>query len=263
MTGISKVKDLIARSGNSFHAKVARWFSENGWHVIVSPYYLDQSQNKAREIDLVVEKDWSVYHNNIHGEIIGEIVVRLFVECKYLSGQSVFWFADKDLASATELVCSRSPFKKNSVYTDKHHYLSLGKVAKVFSSGKAQNSEQDPFYKALNQSLNGMVSMCGLPVSIPQFKTDRKEAKAVVEFPVVVCNSFADVYSVDFYNDSEPELISKNFQIEVQYAYVDSKGKRQSDYFLLDVVEFDKLGDYIQAIGEDALAAVALAESGF
>ena len=34
--------------------------SDNGWHVVVSPYYMDQTQSKAREIDLVAEKLWPV-----------------------------------------------------------------------------------------------------------------------------------------------------------------------------------------------------------
>ncbi|MEB3268197.1 MAG: hypothetical protein VKJ09_06635, partial [Leptolyngbya sp.] len=59
------VKKLINNSGNKFHAKVASWFARNGWHVIVSPYYMDQFHNKAREIDLVVERLWPV--NDILG----------------------------------------------------------------------------------------------------------------------------------------------------------------------------------------------------
>ncbi|MFN7835128.1 MAG: hypothetical protein ACK5NY_04970 [Burkholderiaceae bacterium] len=58
MTAPSEITDLIKSSGNNFHAKVARWFADNGWHVVISPYYMDQTQSKAREIDLVAEKLW-------------------------------------------------------------------------------------------------------------------------------------------------------------------------------------------------------------
>ncbi len=44
----NEVSELIKNSGNNFHAKVACWLSDNGWHVVVSPYYMDQTQNKAR-----------------------------------------------------------------------------------------------------------------------------------------------------------------------------------------------------------------------
>ncbi len=55
---------------------------------------LDQSQQKARELDLVVEK--SIPINNSFGARQGDIVVRLFVECKYVPRYSVFWFKDKN-----------------------------------------------------------------------------------------------------------------------------------------------------------------------
>jgi len=55
-----EVSKLVRNSGNNFHTKVARWLSDNDWHVVVSPYYMDQTQNKAREIDLIAEKLWPV-----------------------------------------------------------------------------------------------------------------------------------------------------------------------------------------------------------
>ena len=55
-----EITKLIDNSGNNFHAKVARWLSNDGWHITVSPYYMDQSQSKAREIDLIAEKAWPI-----------------------------------------------------------------------------------------------------------------------------------------------------------------------------------------------------------
>ena len=89
-----EVLKLISESGNNFHAKVARWMQADGWHVSVSPYYMDQTQNKAREIDLVAEKLWPVMDH--WGQPMGDVAVRLFVECKFIPSYSVFWFADKD-----------------------------------------------------------------------------------------------------------------------------------------------------------------------
>jgi hypothetical protein len=41
MAAPNKVSELIKNSGNNFHAKVARWLSDNGWYVVVSLYYMD------------------------------------------------------------------------------------------------------------------------------------------------------------------------------------------------------------------------------
>jgi hypothetical protein len=101
-----EVLKLVAESGNNFHAKVARWMQADGWHVTVSPYYMDQTQNKAREIDLVAEKLWPVM--DTFGRTIDDVAVRLFIECKFIPSYSVFWFTDKDKESAEKLVCEAS-----------------------------------------------------------------------------------------------------------------------------------------------------------
>ena len=112
---------------------MARWLLDDKWQVIVSPYYMDQTQNKAREIDLIAEKLWPI--NNIHGRPMDDVAVRLFVECKYVPSYSVFWFADKDQDSAQQLVCGKGLFRKDNTYTNKHHYLlQAPKVAKLFAT---------------------------------------------------------------------------------------------------------------------------------
>jgi len=253
-----EVTKLIKNSGNNFHAKVARWFSTNGWHIVVSPYYMDQAQNKAREIDLVAEKFWPVkdrFRNQVE-----HIAVCLFIECKYVSQHSVFWFAEKDYESARDLVCSTGLFQPNNEYTKKHHYLAQNsKVAKLFATSTSKAPENDPFYKALNQVLSAMVSMRGLPVSLPELKKSQMGLRAVMQFPVVVCNSLDKIYSVDFYTESEPEPIKENFQLEVRYAYIDRQGKQRNEYFLLDFVEFSQLEKFAELIDEDARAAAILA----
>lgn len=251
-----KITDLIQSSGNSFHSKVARWFSSNGWHVVVSPYYMDQTQSKAREIDLVAEKLWPVTDGFGHPK--SYIAVRLFIECKFVASDAVFWFAEKDRESALELVCSSGVFRRDNFYTEKHHYLSRGsRVAKLFATDNAKAAENEPFYKALNQALNAMTAMSGHPVTIPSVRGGRNPSR-VLEYPVVVCSSFDRVFAVDFDADSQPIPISDNFQLEVRYAYIDRQQRQRNDYFLLDFVAFDKLAEFEDAIDKGAKAGAFL-----
>lgn len=253
----SEVSKLISGSGNSFHAKVAQWFSGNDWHVIVSPYYMDQTQSKAREIDLIAEKLWPI--NNVFGRKVDNVAVRLFIECKYVPSYSVFWFAEKDWESARELVCSGGLFREDNSYMKKHHYLGQdSKVAKLFTTSPSKAFENEPFYKALNQVMSAWVAMSYQPFSVPAIKELRKTPQVVIEYPVVVCSSFDQMYSVDFYAESQPEAIKDNFLLEVRYAYFDRNNKQRNDYFLLDFVEFEKLEKFALAIDEDAKAARAL-----
>lgn len=258
MTAPTEITELIRSSGNNFHAKVARWFSDNGWHVVISPYYMDQAQSKAREIDLVAEKLWPI--TDMFGRATKDIAVRLFIECKFVASDAVFWFADKDKESALGLVCAIGPFRRDNTYTEKHHYLSQSsRVAKLFATSNARAVENEPFYKALNQSLNAMTSMRGQPLTIPSVRNSWQYPIAVLEYPVVVCNSFDRIFSVDFFADSEPEPIQDNFQLEVSYAYIDRNETHHNDYFLLDFVSFDKLTEFGEAIDIDGKAAASLA----
>jgi len=222
---------------------------------VISPYYMDQGQNKAREIDLVAEKLWPIY--SVFRNQTGTLAIRLFVECKYVPSHSVFWFADKDSASAEELVCSGGIYRERNSFTNDHHYLSQGiKVAKLFATSGNKAIENEPFYKALNQTLNAMVAMQGQAVSIPLSRT-QEEPSPVIEFPVVVCSSFDQMYEVDFFSDSAPVPIEDNFQLEVRYAYIDRSNTQRNDYFLIDFIEFDQLDSFESSIDNDAKIAAS------
>jgi hypothetical protein len=76
-----------------------------------------------------------------------------------------------------------------------------------------------------------------------------------LDFPVVVCNSFSQLYAADFAGAKETHLVSDNFQLEVQYAYVDGSSQSQDELFLLDVVEYEQLSKFVKAVDEDAHVA--------
>lgn len=257
MTVPKAIIDLIKCSGNNFHARVSRWLIDQGWRVVVSPYYMDQSQNKAREIDLVAEKLWPV--KDSFGHNTQAVAARLFIECKYIASPSVFWIAEKDRESASNLVCAQHPFRPGNMYTEKHHYLSKShEVAKLFSTQNSKGIETEPFYKALNQVLNAMVSMSGQPVTSPSVVGNGQRLVATLDYPVVVCSSFDQIYSTHFTVDSEPSRVHDNFQLEVRYAYVDRHTNHRNDYFLLDIVAFEKLTEFLDAIEMDVRAAAFL-----
>jgi len=219
---------------------------------------MDQTQDKARELDLVAEKLWPIKDG--FGNEIGNVVVRLFVECKYVAAEAVFWFTPKDLQAARQLVCRMAPFRDNNAYTDRHHYLATSqRVAKVFSSAGGKGTENEPIFKALNQALNATVAMRARPVTHPNV-TGRPGGRLVtLNYPVVVCSSFDQFYAVDFFTDGEPQPIADNFQLEVQYAYFDQAGSSKNELFLLDFVEFGKLQQFETAISAGTNAAAYLA----
>lgn len=255
----AEILKLVSESGNNFHAKVARWMQADGWHVAVSPYYMDQTQNKAREIDLVAEKLWPVM-DHFGRQPIGHVAIRLFIECKFIPSYSVFWFTDKDMEAAEKLVCLSGRFRADNLYTKKHHYLAQSpRVARLFAASLGRGTDNDPYYKALNQVLNAMISMRGGQVSVPALKKRGRGPMALLEFPVVVCSSFQQIYGVDFFADSTPQRVADNFQLEIEYAYLDRGGAQRDEHLLLDFVEFEQLSTFAAAIEEDAKVAAFFA----
>ena len=91
------------------------------WTVLISPYYNDNISSKPREIDLIAEKAFPI--KDVFRDIFGTVNVKLFIECKYVSQTTVFWFYNKDKQKAEELIIQTTPLPKNNAYTGEHHYL--------------------------------------------------------------------------------------------------------------------------------------------
>jgi hypothetical protein len=250
MSSSEEIEAIVNESGNSFHCRVTNYLKAKGWSTLVSPYYMDGGTNKPREIDLVAEKHW-VYDDSFTKKY-GAVIIKLFIECKYIPQPNVFWFSDKDTDAATKWLVSNTPLTDNNMFTKRHHYLASGsRVAKLFASKNKPNAENEVIYKALNQSLNAMVYLRGKESLIPEIKNGRIPTLACIEMPVVLCNSFADFYRVEMESLNSPRSIDENFQLEVNYAYLDINGKQRNDYFLLDIVDFEKIDNYLNVLEAD------------
>ena len=84
--------------------------------------------------------------------------------------------------------------------------------------------------------------------------SQRKYILRTVNYPVIVCNSFDNLYRVEIDSDADPLSISDNFLLEVNYAYITSKGNNINEYFLIDIVNFDLFDNFLKKIVTDAEA---------
>lgn len=253
MKDIQEIEAFASESGNNFHCSVVNAVKGDAWNVLISPYYMDAATDKPRELDLIAEKFW--VHNSCLGAKNGAIVLKLFIECKYIAQPTVFWFGKKDTSAATEWLITNTPLRKDNIFTQQHHYLaSCPKVAKLFASMNKPNIENEAMYKALNQSLNALIYLRGRESLNSDLQSGRIQKLAEVEMPVIVCNSFSEFYEVGMDSPGTPKQIDDNFQLEVKYAYIDRRGNRQSEYFLIDVVAFDKLAGYFSTLLSDKMA---------
>lgn len=251
MSNLGDVKKLIRNSGNSFHCRVVNYFVEKGWSTLVSPYFTDNISGKSREIDLIVEKQFPVY-DAWRDKIEKILYIKLFIECKYIPKDTVFWFSDIDELKALDWVVENTPFEKNYPYTQEQHYLNAdNRVAKLFATSSSKEIENEPIYKALNQCLNAMVYNRNFGSIVRKPSNTRPVPEVFLEYPIIACNSFDRVYKVDIEREIEPELATENFMLEVNYAYMDEAKEHKFEYFLIDVVSFDKLDNLLESIEKE------------
>lgn len=248
----TQVTDIIERSGNSFHSKVVKKMRECGWSVLVSPYYSDNFTDKPREIDIIAEKKFDV-NGFVHGWL-GTLNVRLFIECKYVTTDTVFWFDNKDQDRAVDRIMRDTGMEHptRNVSIQKHHYYEAVPVAKLFSSDKSRGEENEVISKAINQNLNATVYYRNR-TDLNLVKTPhgyRENVLAYVSYPIIVVNSFERFYSTDMDGSGEAHPITGPFQLEVNYAYTDKERNPHSEYFLIDLTDLEHLPNFLESVIE-------------
>lgn len=248
MSEIEEAKLIVSESGNSFHSKVVKFLQDKGWHTQISPYYMDGSTNKPREIDLIAEKSWA--YKEHFSSVSGTVNIKLFIECKYIPQVNVFWFSPKDRASAKEWIKNNTCLTGGD--TNDHHYLSGNQdVAKLFASKSKASIENEVIYKALNQSLNAMVYLRRRSSIIPDRYSNGTSILETIEIPLIICNSFDKFFQVNIESSADPKPIKDAFQLEVNYAYVNSNGNNVSEYFLIDIIDFNCIDKFLSELDAD------------
>lgn len=245
-------EEIIERSGNSFHSKVVKKLRECGWSVLVSPHYSDNFTDKPREIDIIAEKKFDV-KGFVHSWL-GTLNVRLFIECKYINGDTVFWFDSKDQDRAVDRIMRDTGMDHptKNVTIQRHHYYQDVPVAKLFASDKGKNEENEMISKAINQNLNatvyyrnrGDLNLAKTPYG------HRENVLSYVSYPIIVVSSLDRFHSTDMDGSGVIAPITEPFQLEVNYAYTDKDRNAHSEYFLIDVTSLDKLADFLDKVIE-------------
>lgn len=262
-TSLEKAKDLIEKSGNNFHYEVANTLRENGWEVTVSQFYNDAFSQKPREIDLIAEKAFSSDHYSSSNTTV---IVRLFIECKYINSTTIFWLDNKNIERAKGVVNKTRAFHdpdKNVLVGQKHHYLSNSKVGKLFSSESNRDRENDPIYKAITQCLNALIYFRGQRTKL--YEKQHKRYIEELDYPVIICSSFNDFFSQESSAKNDPQNIPSDFplQLEIDYAYPDQKSPTE-ELFYIDVIPLEKLGSFEKMLqdGDVGIATQKLADEG-
>lgn len=242
---LADAKAIIEKNGNTFHFKVVDFLRAHGWETQISPYYTDNITDKPREIDILAEKRHD-FPTHFYGPFV--IDCRLFVECKHVGNQkTVFWFDSIDQKSADRLVRRKFGFPQNNATPNQMRYLDDRNfsVAKLFASGSGEkSSENELMFKAINQALGSYIyGDNGRLLEQPFCKIER-----IIPYPVIVCNNFDGFFRINRNDESTLTSMADmdSFLVEINYAYKDKTGSSQQEYFLVDIVNFEKMREFLE-----------------
>lgn len=244
----NKVDDIFKKSGNNLHVRVVNTLRKDGWEVKISPYYKDNTTEKSREIDIIAEKAFTPEW--VTGFPCKEnIRIRLFIECKYITEETVFWFDNKNKIKAKKIITENTPCDDNNLETDKHHYLSGHEAVKLYSSGITKSTNNESIYLAINQSLHSLIYFRDSPTIS---ENSRGDERPIINYPVIICNNFDYFYQTNFKLEPPKKIVEETFQIELNYAYKDTKSEKDIDeFFLIDIINYEKLTDFTKMLSDE------------
>ena len=239
---MEKEEKTIKPDGYDFQYRVKKALEDAAWIVRMSPHYNDSFSEKPREIDIIAEKIFFPAQNSFYNSTV---VVRLFVECKYIAEQTTFWFQERNIDKAKRVVDSTHNFHKvddNHYVQINHHYLSSDLIAKLYKTD-GKNSEGDPIYKAITQCLNATIYYRNHATDLKSKYNHNGERIGELNYSIIICNSFDKFLQKDTTTDSTISPITQPFQLEIDYAYT-QKDSQKEELFYIDVVDIASLKDF-------------------
>lgn len=248
---INKIKEIIRDSGHQLHLQVIDLLRSCGWKVTISPFYNDPATGKARELDIIAEKIISVTSSLKKASddlpLEESLRVQFFIECKYIKNPLVFWFDDKNIPETQVFARSNKVLETiqesvlNQVHAQErrriHHYVKDTDVAKLH---KTQGT-QDNFFDGLSSVLNSWMIYNQIPKS------------NTVTFPIIILNSFNNVFRVDATNKNGFKKIVDSFQYEINYSCL-KDSIQNSQFCLVDILEVDRMDAFIDFLGSNDFA---------
>ena len=266
MQNNQKVEKLIESSGLLTHHKTIQVLKESGWSVLISPYYHDTLTGKSREIDIIAEKRFTAGSRAWNDEV--EVVAQLFIECKFIKDEAIFWFDSKDEKGIADKIANELGWnisKNGSIINTNYshsrqtfdcrelHYFKNDRVVKIFSS--SGTGDKDVFYKGIDQCLGSLISHEQDGRNIIFKQKYEITNKKIIRFPIISCGNYQNIFSVEIDNDGKPnhsQIKDDNTQMEINYSYLNKAGAALKTLFIIDVVNLDKLADFLLEIEKDA-----------
>jgi hypothetical protein len=186
-------RELIKKSGHNLHLEVAKILESKGWQVELSPYYYDEVIERPREIDIVASKEKS--HGVVGSGETKRYKIFLFIECKYLNKEVVFWEVVFWIAKPNFEKIRRAilkipkgvnfsedlkiaPLEKLKGIFSFHRYFKAPFIAKLYATNEKDRKDprEDPIFSSFTNAIHSLIS----------FRDESDISEAGIYYPVVV-----------------------------------------------------------------------------
>ena len=259
-----KENTLVENSGMLTHLKTVACLKKNEWSVNISSYYYDNVADLVKEIDIIAEKQFNSAEFGWHST--APLNVQLFIECKYINKEIVFWFDTVNKDKAMEKIEEETGLQvldgdrvSADITANQFHYLQVEKVAKLFSTN---SNNEDLVYKAISQCLRAQVyyeQFANAPIA-NEFNDRQETSTAIMRYPVVICDNYKNLKEVEVDTETSKftvKDISDPFLLETNYVYFNkTKSATKDSHFLIDFINLDKFEPFLKVIEIEAAAIV-------
>jgi len=238
-----KLEEAIKKSGNNLHIKVANFFINQGWKTKLSTYYIDDTTNKPREIDIMAQKIFPI-PDDTRAE---ELRVNLLIECKHFNEEIALWMYDRitDFTVLNSHDINPILLQQNGV-AEKHHYLNQQQLGWLYDMGKNTKDNQEFMFNAIIQ-----------PVKSLTFFRDKYPMGKALHYAICVYEGIPGIYKIKSLADTNnlQQLQPEPFvTVGLNYSYKSSvNGNLQTGPYCVDFVHFDKLLDYLKLITSECV----------
>jgi len=136
-------------SGHDFHFDIEDRVNIKGWTINSKQSYLDDVEQKPREIDFV-----AIQHRESHN--LRGNQVALVVECKYLEHDVKFWLRDNPKNHKAYFI---DGYPTNELFLNggRFHFFSPAKVASTLEENAKKNERKDKIYEAIMQASKALM----------------------------------------------------------------------------------------------------------
>lgn len=229
--GEKSIEQIIIESSNNIALELLKILEENEWNVEFSPYYIDKSSEKDREIDLLAKKNIRCKSTNRSSfEII------LCIECKYLNKDKNFIIRTfKNDLERKDFVKGTNGIYVNKEFREKNHHYSLHQnIGKLYDTKGANKKD---FF------IDGIIK----PIKKCIFLQDNYNNLGAFIFPVSVFGGIENFFYTSP-NTKEPEE-SKHSLYKVGFNYYPKNSTSiKKDFFVVDIVTLNNFKCFLKEL---------------